>query len=55
MKNASERYSILQNQMAKAIFNKRPYAANTATINKLAAQIRYVEKMIGVGEAVQNG
>lgn len=45
-KNIDAQYVFLQNQMAKACFSKYGLAANTKRINKLAAQMRYLEKMI---------
>ena len=45
-KNIDTQYTFLQNQMAKACFNKYGLAANTKRINKLAAQMRYLEKFV---------
>lgn len=45
-KNIDAQYTFLQNQMAKACFSKYGLAINNKRINKLANQMRYLEKFI---------
>ena len=45
MKNINEQYEVLENRMYKLLCNK-PYNANRNHVNKIAAQMRYLEKMI---------
>ena len=47
MKNANieEQYQILVNRMFKILKNK-PYSANRNHVNKIAAQIHYLGRMI---------
>ena len=45
MKNSIEQYEALTNRMYKLLCNK-PYNANRNHVNKIAAQMRYLEKMI---------
>lgn len=45
MKNTNEQYEALKNRMYKLLCNK-PYNANRNHVNKIAAQMRYLEKMI---------
>lgn len=40
-----EKIEILSDRMAKLIFTK-PYNANRNHVNKIAAQMRYLEKLI---------
>ena len=40
-----EKIEILSDRMAKLIFTK-PYSANRNHVNKIAAQMRYLEKLI---------
>ena len=44
-KNIEEQYMELQNRMYKLLCNK-PYNANRNHVNKIADQMRYLEKMI---------
>lgn len=44
MKNINGRYEFLQNQLFKACFNKYPPSVNRKRIDKIAAQMRYIEK-----------
>lgn len=46
MKNINEQYERLQNQLMKAVFNKYTPATNHKRIDKIAAQMRYLEKLI---------
>lgn len=46
MKNINEQYERLQNQLMKAVFNKYTPATNRKRIDKIAAQMRYLEKLI---------
>ena len=46
MKNINERYEFLQNQLFNACFNKYPTSVNRKRIDKIAAQMRYLEKLI---------
>ena len=46
MKNINEKYERLQNQLMKAVFNKYTPATNRKRIDKIATQMRYLEKMI---------
>lgn len=46
MKNINERYEFLQNQLFKACFNKYPHSVNRKRIDKIAAQMRYLEKFV---------
>lgn len=45
-KNIDAQYAFLQDQMAKACFSKYGLVVNNKRINKLASQMRYLEKMI---------
>lgn len=45
MKNVNEQYEILKNRMYKLLCNK-PYNANRNHVNKIAAQMRYLEKIV---------
>ena len=45
MKNTNEQYETLKKRMFKLLCNK-PYNANRNHVNKIAAQMRYLEKMI---------
>lgn len=45
MKNVNERYETLKNRMYKLLCNK-PYNANRNHVNKIAAQMRYLEKIV---------
>ena len=45
-KSIDAQYAFLQTQMAKACFSKYGLAGNNKRINKLASQMRYLEKMI---------
>ena len=45
MKNINEQYEALKNRMYKLLCNK-PYNANRNHVNKIAAQMCYLEKMI---------
>ena len=45
IKNTNEQYETLKNRMYKLLCNK-PYNANQNHVNKIAAQMRYLEKMI---------
>lgn len=45
-KNIDEQYEALKNQMFKAIFNKNNPSINTKRVNKIAAQMRYLEKFV---------
>ena len=45
MKNTNEQYEALKKRMYKLLCNK-PYNANRNHVNKIAAQMRYLEKMI---------
>ena len=45
-KTNTERYEALQKQLLKACFNKYTPATNNRVINKIAAQMRYLEKLI---------
>lgn len=46
VKNLKEKYLFLQNQLLKACFNKYPPSINRKRIDKIANQIRYLEKFI---------
>ena len=46
MKNLKEKYLFLQNQLLKACFNKYPPSINRKRIDKIANQMRYLEKFI---------
>lgn len=46
MKNINEQYERLQNQLMKAVFNKYTPATNRKRIDKIATQMRYLEKTI---------
>lgn len=46
MKNLNAQYERLQKNLLKACFNKYTPATNRKRINKIAAQMRYLEKMI---------
>ena len=43
--NIEEQVSILKNRMFKLLKNK-PYNANRNHVNKIAAQMRYLEKFV---------
>lgn len=43
-KTNTERYEALQKQLLKACFNKYTPATNSRVINKIAAQLRYLER-----------
>ena len=45
MKNINKQYEVLKNRMYKLLCNK-PYNVNRNHVNKIAAQMRYLEKMI---------
>ena len=45
MKNINEQYEILKNRMYKLLCNKH-YNANRNHVNKIAAQMRYLEKFV---------
>lgn len=45
MKNINEQYEVLKNRMYKLLCNK-PYNTNRNHVNKIANQMRYLEKMI---------
>lgn len=45
MKNINGQYEALKKRMFKLLCNK-PYNANRNHVNKIAAQMRYLEKMI---------
>lgn len=45
MKNINEQYEALKNRMFKLLLNK-PYNANRNHVNKIASQMRYLEKLI---------
>lgn len=45
MKNINEQYEVLRTRMYKLLCNK-PYNANRNHVNKIAAQMRYLEKLI---------
>lgn len=45
MKNINEQYEALKNRMYKLLCNK-PYNANRNHVNKIATQMRYLEKFI---------
>lgn len=45
MKNITEQYEALINRMYKLLCTK-PYNANRNHINKIASQMRYLERMI---------
>lgn len=45
-KTINEQYEFLQNQLMKAVFNKYTPATNRKRVDKIAAQMRYLEKMI---------
>ena len=45
MKNTTEQYEALKKRMYKLLCNK-PYNANRNHVNKIAAQMRYLEKLI---------
>lgn len=46
-----EKYEFLKKQMFKAIFNKNNPSINTKRVNKIAEQMRYLEKQ-GVLSAI---
>ena len=46
MRKINEQYETLQNQLMKAVFNKYTPATNRKRINKIAARMRYLEKLI---------
>lgn len=46
MKNINERYENLKYNLLKACFNKYTPATNRKRIDKIATQMRYLEKMI---------
>ena len=43
-KSNAERYAILQKQLLKACFNDKTPATNRRVIDKIAAQMRYLER-----------
>ena len=45
MKNINEQYEALKNRMYKLLRNKS-YNANRNHVNKIAAQMRYLEKFV---------
>ena len=45
-KNVNEQYELLQNQLMKAVFNKYTPATNRKRIDKIANQMRYLEKFV---------
>lgn len=45
MKNIDTQYETLRTRMFKLLLNK-PYNANRNHVNKMAAQMRYLEKLI---------
>lgn len=45
MKNTNEQYEALRNRMFKLLCNK-PYSANRNNVNKIASQMRYLEKFV---------
>lgn len=45
MKNINQQYEVLQDRMYNLLCNK-PYNANRNHVNKIAAQMRYLEKFI---------
>ena len=45
MKNINEQYEALKNRMYKLLATK-PYTANRNHINKIEAQMRYLEKFV---------
>ena len=45
MKNTNEQYEALRNRMFKLLCNK-PYSANRNHVNKIASQMRYLEKFV---------
>lgn len=45
MKNINEQYEALKNRMYKLLCNK-PYNANRNYVSKIAAQMRYLEKVV---------
>ena len=45
MKNINEQYESLKNRMYKLLCDK-PYNANRNHVNKIAAQMRYLEKFV---------
>lgn len=45
MKNINEQYEALKNRMFNLLCNK-PYSANRNHVNKIEAQMRYLEKFI---------
>lgn len=47
MKNVNDQYENLKRNLAKACFNKYTPATNRKRIDKIATQMRYLEKMIG--------
>ena len=44
-KSNAERYAILQKQLLKTCFNGKTPATNNRVINKIAAQLRYLERV----------
>ena len=44
-KNINEQYEAMRNRMYKLLCNK-PYNANRNHVDKIAAQMRYLEKLI---------
>ena len=44
-KTNTERYEALQKQLLKACFNGKTPATNNRVINKIAAQLRYLERV----------
>ena len=46
MKNINEQHETLKKNLLKACFNKHTPATNRKRINKIANQMRYLEKMI---------
>lgn len=44
-KTNTERYEALQKQLLKICFNGKTPATNNRVINKIAAQLRYLERV----------